>query len=172
MWIKHGDNGPAIRLSIDRETFCRHIAVTHQISHSQVTYAGVVSSVHTGFSPRWGLSPAHDEIRFFFFQKRAHYIWEREFRVILESSDGVDIPINPDIIQQVTMSPLGKINFKLLQRLQDRFRDRLIDQRERSRRNESGLNSFLRHSVLLRDLPNSSVKEFRFDPLTSLADPV
>ena len=125
MWTEHGNDGPAIRVSIDREAFCRHVEASHRTSHGRVTYGGQISLVCPGVSPRWGLSPAHDEIRFFFFHKRAHYAWEREFRVIVESSDGVDVPMNPDIIHQVTISPLGKIDPQLLERLRQQFVDRL-----------------------------------------------
>jgi hypothetical protein len=126
MWEVHGKQSAAIRISINANRLCQHVqAQGHRIAFGRVTYEGLTSLVRPQFLAHWGLTQAEDAIHHFFFHKRGCYQWEQEFRVILESSEAVCVPLVDDTIEWVMISPLGKLDPKLETSLRDRFGDRV-----------------------------------------------
>lgn len=130
MWKEHGGGNAAIRISIDADRFCEHVKNQgHSIVYNHVTYEDQISMIHPGrhFLARANLTNIEDPIYHFFFHKRGHYDWEREFRVIVFSTDAISIPLVPEIIESIIVSPLGKLDLNLRRSLQNQFDNRVRD---------------------------------------------
>lgn len=128
MWREHGSDGAAIRISVDADRFCQHLADRH-IVHNQVTYEGQISMVHTNryFLVRRNLTADEDKDHHFFFHKRGKFEWEQEFRIVVFSRDKpMTVPLRDEFVVQIVASPLMKLDPKLERVLRARFGDRFI----------------------------------------------
>jgi hypothetical protein len=94
MWKVHGKAGPAIRISVNCDHFCRHAeAQGYHIAHYPITYEGFASGIRPPFGVRRRLTETEDESHHLFFHKRDHFRWEHEYRVILFASEALTIPL-------------------------------------------------------------------------------
>jgi hypothetical protein len=60
-----------------------------------------------------------------FFYKHHFFDYEDEFRIVLFRTGPVTIPVPIDVIESVTLSPVGPPSPEVLSRLQLRFEDKL-----------------------------------------------
>jgi hypothetical protein len=128
MWKEYGGNGPAIRISVDVDSFLKHVrSEAGQIAAGNVTYEGMIPATYSPFLTAWELGEAPEAIYHLFFHKRGRFEWEQEFRVVLFLEQGRTIGLKPEMIYSVEVSPLGELSPSLRSKLRDMFGDRLIE---------------------------------------------
>jgi hypothetical protein len=126
MWRVHGKGGPAIRISVNADRFCAYVQEQgYGLAFGRVKYEDMTSMIRPQFLAHWGLSEAEDSIHHFFFHKRGCYEWEQEFRVILASSEPMNIPVKDEIIESVIISPVQKLDPQIETLVRQRFGDRM-----------------------------------------------
>jgi hypothetical protein len=128
MWREYGSGGAAIRISVDADRFCQHLADRH-IVHNQVTYEGQISMVHTNryFLVRHNLTSDEDKNHHFFFHKRGKFDWEHEFRIVIFSRERpTTVALDDDMIMQIVSSPLARLQPEIERVLRARFGRRFI----------------------------------------------
>ena len=80
------------------------------------------------------LTDAADSVHHFFFHKRASFEWELEYRLIVEASGPVCIPLRDEIIESVVISPVAKLDPDIEKLIRQRFGSRTQNLHWRSTR--------------------------------------
>ena len=121
MWDEYGAHGPAIRISVDRERFCKNAKISlGNPASGDVTYATLISDTAPQFLDLGGFSE-NDPIKDLFFHKRGCFVWEKEFRIIVASGSAVYLPVDPNIIIEIALSPLSPLPPDIERSLRERF---------------------------------------------------
>jgi hypothetical protein len=129
MWELYGKRYAAIRISADQDQLKEYFdseTTRSKVTSGPVTYAGQVSMVRPQFLCQSNdMTEEENQIYDLFFHKHGFYTWEQEFRLILFQKGPVSIPLKPDLIQRITISPFGKLDLKLEDTFRQRFGDRV-----------------------------------------------
>jgi hypothetical protein len=126
MWYVHGHAGPAIRIAVNADKFCAHVRQHgYRLASGRMTYEGMTSMVFPQFLTRWELTEAEDSVYHFFFHKRGSFEWEQEYRVIVEASGPVRIPLKDEIVESVVISPIANLEPDIEKLVRERFGGRV-----------------------------------------------
>ncbi|PYL02804.1 MAG: hypothetical protein DME32_05540 [Verrucomicrobia bacterium] len=110
MWNVHGHAGAAVRITVNNDNFCEHVRQHgYRLASGRVTSEGMTSMVSPQFLTRWELTDAADSVHHFFFHKRASLEWEQEYRLIVQASGPVCIPLRDEIIESVVVRRLQSL---------------------------------------------------------------
>jgi hypothetical protein len=125
-WEVYGKSAPAIRLTVDSAALDAHVRIYKPeiTSSGPVTYHFATSLVRPQF-----LSPPtqSDSKKAFdlFFHKDGFYSYESEFRVVVSEKGPVMIPVPTELINLVTLSPVGFLTGETVEALQEKFGERV-----------------------------------------------
>jgi hypothetical protein len=129
MWAEHGSGEPAIRITVNADKFCDYVkTIGYHVAHDCVRYEDQFDFLFPNrqFLVRHKLTQTEDATHHFFFHKRGDYWWEQEFRLVIFSDESPTVPLIPEMIEAIRMSPLGELDSKVEEALSNVFNDTCV----------------------------------------------
>ena len=128
MWEVYGGFSPAVLVSADESVLLDHVTRhkgPERTASGPVTYHFLTSFVR----PQFLTPPSDPSLNAdydLFFHKHGFYSYEKEYRIVIFERGPIEVPLPPEIIQRVTLSPFGQISSANRGMLEQVFGNRLF----------------------------------------------
>lgn len=127
LWQVYGRGAPAIQVTVEAQTFFAYIKGRHpQCTGGHVTYANQPSATDSEMCERGLLNPEQNEDWHLFFHKHGFYGWEKEFRIVIFTTEPTFVPISDSLVESIIISPCERLTPNTERALRERFGARVL----------------------------------------------